>query len=180
MNICVFGAGSIGCYVGGRLAEAGAKIAFIGRDRIGAELRQHGLHLTDFLGADLKLEPGRFVFSSEAAVAREADLVLVTVKSAASAEAGVALAAVLRPGATVVSFQNGLRNADVLRAVMPGHRVLAGMVEFNVISRGKGLFHQGSEGSLDAQQDPALDPYAPLFAAAGLPLTQHADFASVQ
>ena len=36
----------------------------------------------------------------------------------------------------VVSLQNGVRNADVLRAALPGRRVLAAMVPFNVVRRG--------------------------------------------
>ena len=57
MEICVFGAGSIGCYVGGRLAATGSRVTFIGRPRLAAEIRQHGLHLTDWLGADLRVPP---------------------------------------------------------------------------------------------------------------------------
>ena len=179
-RICVFGAGSIGCYVGGRLAHAGAEVSFIGRERIGAELRAHGLRLTDYQGADLQVPADRFAYAADESGARDADLVLVTVKSAASAEAGAALARVLKPGAVTVSFQNGLHNAEVLRKEMPGQTVLAGMVEFNVINRGGGVFHQGSEGSVDAEAHPALAAYAPLFSRAGLPLTQHADFPAVQ
>lgn len=179
-RICIFGAGSIGCYVGGRLADAGADVAFIGRERIGAELRQHGLRLTDFLGADISVPPGRFRFSVNEEIARDADLVLVTVKSAASREAGTALARVLPPRAITISFQNGMHNADVLRSAMPGKTVLAGMVEFNVINRGAGVFHQGSEGGLDAEANALLDAHVPLFAKAGLPLAQQTDFPSVQ
>jgi 2-dehydropantoate 2-reductase len=54
--------------------------------------------------------------------------VLVTVKTAATAEAGRQLAPHLRPDAVVVSFQNGLHNAETLRAELPGRTVLAGMV----------------------------------------------------
>lgn len=113
-------------------------------------------------------------------MARDADLVLVTVKSAASTEAGSALARVLKPGAIVISFQNGLHNAEVLRSVMPGTTVLTGMVEFNVISRGNGAFHQGSEGTLDAEAHAGLAPFVAAFAAAGLPLVQHQDMVAVQ
>ncbi len=138
------------------------------------------MHLTDFHGADIRVPADRFVYSADPGVAHDADLVLVAVKSAATAEAGAALAAVLKPGAITVSFQNGLHNAEVLAAAMPGKTVVAGMVEFNVINRGGGVFHQGSEGSVDAAQHAGLAPFVPLFEKAGLPLTQHADFPRVQ
>jgi 2-dehydropantoate 2-reductase len=179
-EICVFGAGSIGCYVGGRLAATGSRVSFVGRERLGQELRAHGLHLTDWRGNDMRVAPAALRFGTEPALAAGADLVLVAVKSAGTAGAGRALAAVLKPGAIVISFQNGLHNAEVLRKELPGRTVLTGMVEFNVVNRGKGAFHQGSEGGLEAQDDPGLERFLAAFAAAGLPLKRHADMHGVQ
>ena len=44
------GAGAIGCYLGGRLAAAGHTVTFIGRPRVIATLRLHGLTVTDLDG----------------------------------------------------------------------------------------------------------------------------------
>lgn len=60
MKICVYGAGGIGCYVGGRLAAAGSDVTFIGRPRLAAEVASGGLRLTDFHGADLRVSAVRF------------------------------------------------------------------------------------------------------------------------
>ena len=49
-KICIVGAGSIGCYLGGRLLAAGADVTLVGRAHIGDELRTHGLTLTDYRG----------------------------------------------------------------------------------------------------------------------------------
>jgi len=180
--ICVYGAGSIGCYVGGRLAATGADVAFVGRPRLAAETALHGLTLTDLHGADLCVPQPRYETEPDAvaALVAEADLVLVTVKSAATAEAGEALARDLKPGAAVVSLQNGLRNANALRAKLPDVTVLAGMVGFNVVYFGEGRFHCGTDGGLEVQDDPALDAHAAAFAQAGLPLARHADLTGVQ
>jgi 2-dehydropantoate 2-reductase len=102
------------------------------------------------------------------------------VKSAATPTAAGELAGVLKPGAIVVSFQNGIRNGDVLRERLPDQVVLSGMVPFNVLNRGGGSFHQGTEGALEIQEHAALTPYVEAFATAGLPLTQHADILPVQ
>ncbi|WP_455734231.1 2-dehydropantoate 2-reductase, partial [Burkholderia stabilis] len=80
----------------------------------------------------------------------------------------------------VISFQNGLHNADVLRDALPQATVLAGMVPFNVIEREPGAFHQGSAGVLAADASPALQPFADAFARAGLPLARHRDMRAVQ
>ncbi len=179
-EICVFGAGSIGCYVGGRLQAGGARLTFVGRQRLADELRVHGLRLTDYRGADLSVTGAALRFATDATAAAAADLVLVTVKSAGTEEAGRELASVLKPQAVIVSFQNGLGNAEVLRKHLTRQTVLTGMVPFNVVNRGQGAFHQGSEGELEVQEDPALAPFLAAFEKAGLPLEQHTDMVAVQ
>ncbi|MEV0286369.1 MULTISPECIES: 2-dehydropantoate 2-reductase [unclassified Kribbella] len=180
MKIVVYGAGGIGCYVGGRLAATGAPVTFVGRQRLADELATHGLRLTDYLGADLRVEAADVRYETSPAAAAEADLVLVTVKSAATEGAAAELAEVLKPGALVISFQNGVRNGELLRERLTDQAVVTGMVPFNVLNRGGGVFHQGTEGALDIQRHPGLAPYLEAFAKAGLPLTQHDDILPVQ
>lgn len=177
--ICIYGAGSIGCYLGGRLAATGAEVVFIGRQRLRDTLAGHGLRVSDYHGVDLRLPPEVIRYSSVAADAARADLVLVCVKSAASEQAAAELAGVLRPGTLVLSCQNGLGNAAILQRGLPQQRVLAAMVPFNVANRGDGHFHQGSEGELMVAADPALAPFLPLFVEAGLPWRQMPDMPAV-
>ena len=80
----------------------------------------------------------------------------------------------------MVSFQNGVGNADILRAALPNQTVLEGMVPFNVIERGRGAYHQGSGGELEIRRAPGLQPFVADFEKAGLPLQQHADMLPVQ
>jgi 2-dehydropantoate 2-reductase len=179
-HICIFGAGSVGCYVGGRMAATGCAVTLIGRERLRLELMHSGLHLTDLLGADLRVKPDALCFVVDADAAADAELVMVTVKSADTAAAGRALAKVLKPGTVVVSFQNGMGNAGLLRDALQQQTVLSGMVQFNVLNRGGGHFHQGSEGTLEVEQHLAIEPFSAAFAGAGLPLKQHADMPPVQ
>jgi 2-dehydropantoate 2-reductase len=176
--ICVYGAGSIGCYVGGRLAATGAEVAFVGRRRLADEVAAHGLTLTDLRGSELRAASTRYATVPDAAA--EADLVLVAVKSGATADAADQLAPLLKPGAVVVSLQNGLRAAALLREKLPGTAVLAGMVAFNVVHLGEGRFHCGTDGGLEVQDAPALDAVAAAFDRAGLPLVRRADLTGVQ
>lgn len=180
--ICVYGAGSVGCYVGGRLAATGAEVAFVGRRRLADEIAGHGLTLTDLRGGELRVAAPRYETDPGgiAAAVAGADLVLVTVKSGATAEAADRIAPHLRPGAVVVSLQNGLRNTAVLRERLPGAAVLAGMVAFNVVRPGPGRFHRATDGGLEVQDAPALDAVADRFVRAGLPLARHADLTGVQ
>jgi 2-dehydropantoate 2-reductase len=178
--IAVYGAGSVGCYVGGRLLAAGGRVQLIARASTAQELRDHGLHLSDYRGTQLRVDPSNVSVSSDPAAARGAALVLVTVKSAATAQVARELAEVTSPGTLVLSLQNGLHNAEVLARALPGRRVLSGMVMFNVVQRGEGRFHQGSEGALESERVFGIEPFAALFARSGVPLRLHADLKPVQ
>ena len=179
-RICIYGAGAIGCYLGGRLAAAGAEVGFIGRPGIGEELRRHGLTLTHYDGRDWRVPPEVTAFSPGPDTAASAELILVTVKSGATAQAAAELAGVVSPGAVVISFQNGIGNAQTLRAALPGCSVLAGMVPFNVVKRGPGAFHQASEGEPEIEDSSALAPFLADFARAGFALRRHRDMPPVQ
>lgn len=179
-RIVIYGAGSVGCYLGGRLLAGGSDVSFVGRARIADPLRHHGITLSRYDGGRWQVPPERIAVSTDPATAATADLVLVTVKSAATATAAAELANVLRPGTIVVSFQNGIGNADVLRAALPQSTVLEGMVPFNVVECGPGVFHQGSAGELEIRHAPAMQPFAEAFGKAGMPLIQHADMMPVQ
>jgi 2-dehydropantoate 2-reductase len=172
--IAIFGAGSIGCWVGGRLAAGGAAVTLIGRARLMAELGP-GVTVTDLDGFTVTAP---VTATTDIAAARDAAVVLVTVKSAATADAGRALAAVTGDGTIVVSLQNGVRNAEVLRAALPGRTVLAGMVPFNVIRRGPGAYHRASEGTIFVER--GAGPFVEACATAGLPVVERDDMAAVQ
>ncbi|MEU6580430.1 2-dehydropantoate 2-reductase [Nocardia sp. NPDC046763] len=174
----VLGAGSIGCYVGGRLAAAGAEVTFVGRPRLVEELRTFGLQLTDLDGNDARVEPDAFRAVTEPA--GDADLVLITVKSAATATAAAELADLVRPGTVVISLQNGIGNDAVIRELLPTCVVLAGMVMFNVVHHGQGRFHRGTAGGVDVADDPVLDRFGPVFANSGLGFERYTDLLPIQ
>jgi 2-dehydropantoate 2-reductase len=179
IRIGVVGAGSIGCYVGGRLLASGAaEVIFVGRARLRDELTAHGLTVRDLDGAPATIAPEAIVFETDVARLAGCDAVLCCVKSAQTAGVGAELAAVLAPDAVVVSLQNGVRNAEVLREQLPGRRVIAGIVSFNVVSRGDGLFHRTMSGPIMLETRDG--PLTRALAAAGLDLELRDDLAPDQ
>src|SRR5882724_1541374 len=90
--IGVAGAGSIGCFVGGMCAAAGRHVALLARPRVIQEIESNGLTLTSFEGAERKVEPRHLTLSDDPRVFAEASMVLVTVKSADTAEIADAIA----------------------------------------------------------------------------------------
>lgn len=179
-TIAVVGAGSVGCYVGGRLAASGAGVQFVGRARVAESLARHGLTLTNLHDQQWQVSADAISFSTDLCAAAEADLILVTVKSAATPDIATGLAAVVKPGAVVISLQNGLDNAATLAQALTQQTVLTGMVPYNIAYRGDGIFHQGSSGELAVSAHPALAQWRPVFTHAGMPLDTHDDMRAVQ
>jgi 2-dehydropantoate 2-reductase len=176
--IGIAGAGSIGCFVGGMMAAAGRRVALLARPRVIGEIESHGLRLTSFEGLDQTLVPERLTLSEDPAIFSEAGVVLVTVKSADTAEMADVIARHAPADAVTVSLQNGIGNVSVLQARLPGRHVLAGMVPFNVTSPGGGRFHRATSGDIVIEQDDAGT--AAQLSVPGLRMRARADIVPVQ
>ena len=154
-TIGVAGAGSIGCFVGGMLVAGSRRIAVLARPRVIAEIEAKGLRPTSFEGFDRTINANAFTLSDNPSIFADAGVVLVTVKSADTAEMADIIARNAPPDVVVVSLQNGIGNVAVLRNRLPGRRVLGGMVPFNVIALGEGRFHRATSGDIVIEQDDA-------------------------
>ena len=153
--IGVAGAGSMGCFVGGTLAAAGRPVALLARPRVIQEIKDNGLRLTGFDGSERQIAPDLLTLSEDPSIFADAELVLVTVKSADTAEIADVIARHTPRDAVIVSLQNGVGTVPVLRERLPGRRGLAGMVPFNVIALGEGRFHRATSGDIVLEQDNA-------------------------
>lgn len=178
--VLVMGAGSVGCYIGGCLQAAGVQVDFVGRPKVMDALARHGLRVTDLDGAELTIAASALRLHAQVPSGIEPALVLMCVKTPATAVAARELLAQLPFNTLVVSFQNGLRNAEVAKAAAPGLRVLPGMVPYNIAELAPGHYHRGTAGHLATQEHPALAVWQAVFAAAGIPLAVHADLKPVQ
>jgi 2-dehydropantoate 2-reductase len=154
-TIGIAGAGSIGCFVGGMLAAGGRRVALLARPRVIGEIEESGLRLTSFEGADQTIAAGGFALSDNPSIFSHAGVVLVTVKSADTAEMADLIARNAPPDVIIVSLQNGIGNVALLRNRLPGRRVLGGMVPFNVVAAGHGWFHRATSSDIVVEQDEA-------------------------
>jgi 2-dehydropantoate 2-reductase len=153
--IGIAGAGSIGCFVGGMLAAGSRRVALLARPRVIGEIEAHGLRLTSFDGFDRRLAANQLALSDNPDVFADAGVVLVTVKSADTAEMAGIIAKHAPEDAVVVSLQNGVGNAALLREKLPRRRVLGGMVPYNVIALGEGRYHRATSGDIVIERDAA-------------------------
>jgi 2-dehydropantoate 2-reductase len=178
-KIVIQGAGLIGGFLGGVLAHAGADVTLLGRPAFLAAIAGTGLRLTDLHGLDVVVPPADVQLATDAAVLATADIILVCVKSGATHSAALEIAAHAHPDAVIVSFQNGVANADVLRAALTTHTIIPGMVPFNVMQPAPHHWHRGTDGALYTAPLAALDFLVPLFAQTKVQLKFHDHMASV-
>ena len=176
--IVVAGAGSIGCFVGGLLASAGRRVSLLARPRVIEEIVRGGLTLTSLEGSSWHVASQQIKLSEDPKILAEARVVLVAVKSADTAEVADAIARQAPRDAIVVSLQNGVANASVLRDRLPGMTVLAAMVPFNVIAMGEGRFRRATSGDIVIERDAAN--VAAQLSVPGLVLRPTDDIAGVQ
>ena len=123
MKILVLGAGAVGGYFGGRLAQAGADVAFLVRPKRAANLSANGLRIRSRFG-DCAL-PVRCVTQEE--VQAEHDLAILTAKAYDLESAMAAIAPGLRPGGVVLPLLNGMAHLAQLDARFGRERVLGGV-----------------------------------------------------
>jgi 2-dehydropantoate 2-reductase len=87
----------------------------------------------------------------------EADIIALSVKSGATADAARQIAEHGREGSIVLSLQNGVSNVEVLeRELGDRFEVVRGMVSYNVAYLGDGRFHKGVAGEIWAEDRPGM------------------------
>jgi len=111
-RIAVMGAGALGCYFGGMFARAGAPVTLIGRAQHVEAMARVGLsfdsiHFRDQIPVSA---------STDAAAVRDAEIVLLCVKTVDTEEAAKAVAPHLASGSVLVSLQNGVDNVERIRS----------------------------------------------------------------
>jgi 2-dehydropantoate 2-reductase len=159
------GAGAVGCYFGGMLARAGHHVTLIARPQHVEAIERDGLRMeTRTFDEHVRLSAGE---GAEAVAG--ADLVLFCVKSMATEEAGAQIRPHLRPDALVLCLQNGVDNADRLRAVLPQHAVAAAVVYVATEMAGPGHVKHHGRGELVIEPARGSELARDALLAAGVP-----------
>ena len=165
MKIAVMGAGAVGCYYGGMLARAGHDVVLVARPAHVEAMQRQGLRLD----TQTFQEQVRVQASTQPEAVQGAQCVLFCVKSTDTESAGLAMAPHLAEGATVLSLQNGVDNAERLAAVLQ-RPVLPAVVYVATAMAGPGHVRHFGRGELVVAPSPASEPLAQTFAAAGIPV----------
>lgn len=161
MKIGIYGAGAIGCYLGGRLAAAGSDVTFLCRPSMYDKLSQSGLKLTDYKNYQAYITPKQLRLTTNPQDLCHLEMIFICVKSAATEQVAHELKQLFHQTLVdssnsisnlhkpvLISFQNSVSNVPLLKSVLNEHMILEGMVPFNVAEQASGHFHQGTEGAL--------------------------------
>jgi len=170
-SIAVVGAGAVGCYFGGMLARAGARVTLIGRAVHMEPIAREGLRID---GLRVKQRIPIAATSSLQEGLRGADTVLFCVKTVSTETAARELHPFLRPNAAILSFQNGVDNVDRIHAAT-GRRAIPAAVYVAAEMTAPGVVKHTGRGDLIIghrsgwPRDVELAPLAALFESAEIP-----------
>jgi 2-dehydropantoate 2-reductase len=123
MRILIVGAGAVGGYFGGRLAQAGREVTFLVRPFRAKQLGQDGLRIISPHG-DAVLTP-KLITAEE--IDTPYDLVFLSVKAYALEAAMNDFAAAVGPETTILPVLNGMRHIDLLTKRFGEHAVIGGV-----------------------------------------------------
>lgn len=135
LRILVLGAGGTGGYFGGRLAEAGADVTFLVREKRAEALRRDGLRIESPMGnAQIAVQ-----VATQAAAVATPDLIVLSCKAYDLDDAMAAFAPAVGPDTAILPVLNGLAHMDRLNAAFGSAAVMGGTAKIQVTLTPEGV-----------------------------------------
>jgi 2-dehydropantoate 2-reductase len=146
MKVAIVGAGGVGGYFGGRLAQAGEDLVFIARGEHLQAITSKGLRV-DSINGDFRLDPAKA--TDDPATVGEVDYILVAVKSWQLHDAMETMRPMVGKKTSIVPLLNGVEAPDQLSRVFGAERVLGGLCSLISSLSGPGhVSHVGAHPSI--------------------------------
>ncbi len=144
MRVLILGAGSVGVYFGGRLAQGGAEVAVVARSDYEAVSRQGGYSISSIAG-DFFFAPAQLLRSA-AEYQGAPDYVILTSKVLPGIDRAAWLKEAVRsPKTAIVLIQNGIDIEAEIAAAFPENPLLSTIAYIGVSRPEPGkILHQGS------------------------------------
>jgi 2-dehydropantoate 2-reductase len=140
MKIAFMGAGGVGGFFGGRLANAGYDVSFIARGAHLKAMRDHGLTIENEPQGNIHVT--RITATDDPASLGVVDVLVMAVKLWDTEQAAAFVKPVIGPHTTVVSFQNGVIKDDILRRAFGDAAVIGGVGYVATHISRPGVIHQ--------------------------------------
>ncbi len=174
MKICILGSGALGSTFGAALSEAGHETWLLNRAGAHIDAIRHGglTVIEDDIERNVRINA-----TSRAREVGPVDLLIVLVKSFATARAIADAGALVGPQTVVMSLQNGLGHEDLLAEAVGRDKVIAGKTYVGGVLLAPGRIRCGVAGKqtfigeLDGQVSARVSHIAEVFRGAGLDTT---------
>ena len=181
MKICIMGAGGLGGFFGGWLADAGEDVAFIARGAHLDAMRTNGLTVRSPLG-HRTIAPVRA--TDDPAAIGPVDVVLFCVKTYDLERAAESCRPLLHADTAVISLLNGVEAPSRIAAILGERHAVAGLtyVPSNIAAPGV-IEHKGENtalhfGEADGRDSPRLTAFRDACRRAGIDARLEADIAT--
>jgi 2-dehydropantoate 2-reductase len=170
MRILIVGAGAVGGYFGGRLAQAGRDVTFLVRPKRAEQIQAHGLRILSPYYGDFTVRPKTI---TAAQIVSPYDVIFLSVKSYDLAAAIGDFAPAVGPKTVIIPVLNGMHHMDVLTERFGESAVLGGVcyVATQVDSQGRIIqladFQSLNYGELDGKKTSRIEAVHQVFQGAG-------------
>jgi 2-dehydropantoate 2-reductase len=126
MKIYIIGAGGIGGYFGGILANSDCNydVTFVARGENYKALKENGLMVKSVVG-DFKVNPVRII--NDISEISDPDLIIISVKTYDTETVAKKLASVVTGKTVILTFQNGVDNDDQLKKIIKNAEIFPGV-----------------------------------------------------
>jgi 2-dehydropantoate 2-reductase len=146
VKIAIVGSGGVGGYFGARLAAGGADVTFIARGEHLQAMRRGGLRVLSALG-DFTVNPVQA--TDDPASVGPVDFAMIAVKLWSTQDAVRAIAPLMGPNSTALSWQNGVLAEDLLIERYGKERVIGGVSNIAALIDEPGVIrHNGTMARL--------------------------------
>lgn len=139
MTFVVVGAGGVGGYFGGKLAQKGEDVWFVARGSHLAAMQRNGLTVNASDGTFV-IPPGKMVATP--ANMGKADVVLFCVKSYDTETAASSLSRIVTDDSVVICLQNGVDNEEKIKKMLPQAAVYGGAAYIYAMVTAPGVITQ--------------------------------------
>ncbi len=162
MRIAIYGAGAVGGYYGGRLAQAGHDVTFIARGENLRALQNNGLRVESSFG-DFSIVPAKA--ASDPAEIGAVDVVIPGVKTWQLPAILPGMAALVGPQTIIVTVQNGVDAHLVIGEALGHEHVIGGITRlFSTLVEPGHIVHGGNAaqfmvGELDGSLTPRVQAF---------------------
>jgi len=144
-KVLIVGAGGVGAYFGGRLAQSGMDVSVLCRSNY-EHVKEDGFHIKSIAG-DFSFKPSG-VYRSCSEYPDDADYVIVTTKVLPDIDVVKIIKDAVKPNTMIVLIQNGIEIEQEVAKAFPDNELVSSIAYIGVFQLGNGKIEHQAAGRL--------------------------------